>query len=182
MPRASRKGKRQCRSSAQVPNRSLHQARPLTQQLGHYFPTQQQPIASESVSSATMPEPPLPASKIPEGWWEAAFSNQPTPSERRGHKCGEHQMLTVVAYDITDDRRLRKIAKVCEDHGVRVQYSVFECRLDADRFDAFWNDLLGVIDPETDRIVAYKVCSGCAKDIRDAGIQTHYEKFIAYVF
>jgi len=119
---------------------------------------------------------------IPLGWWEDAFSNRPTPSEQRGHACGEHQMLTVVAYDITDQRRLRQIAKICEDYGVRVQYSVFECRLEADKFDKFWNDLLDTIDFSTDRLVAYKVCVACARDIRSAGTQTHQEKVVAYVF
>src|SRR5271157_377796 len=120
--------------------------------------------------------------RIPLGWWEDAFSNRPTPSEQRGHACGEHQMLTVVAYDITDQRRLRQIAKICEDYGVRVQYSVFECRLEADKFDRFWNDLLEIMDSSTDRLVAYKVCVACARDIRSAGTQTHHEKVVAYVF
>jgi CRISPR-associated protein Cas2 len=120
--------------------------------------------------------------RIPLGWWEDAFANKPTPSEQRGHRCGAHQMLTVVAYDITDQRRLQRIAKICEDYGVRVQYSVFECRLEADKFDRFWNDLLGTIDSTTDRLVAYKVCVACARDIRSAGTQTHQEKVVAYVF
>src|SRR5271165_5605913 len=131
------------------------------------------------------PEPsqsPIEKDRIPLGWWEAAFSDRPTPSERRGHPCGEHQMLTVVAYDITDPRRLKRIAEICEDYGVRVQYSVFECRLEADKFDRFWNDLLGTIDSSTDRLVAYKVCVACARDIRSAGTQTHQEKVVAYVF
>jgi CRISPR-associated protein Cas2 len=122
------------------------------------------------------------SNRIPLGWWEDAFSSRPTPSERRGHACGEHQMLTVVAYDITDQRRLRQIAKICEDYGVRVQYSVFECRMEADKFDKFWNDLLDTMDLSTDRLVAYKVCVACARDIRSAGTQTHQEKVIAYVF
>lgn len=91
-------------------------------------------------------------------------------------------MLTIVAYDITEPRRLRQIAKICEDYGVRVQYSVFECRLEAHRFDAFWAELLGAIDAATDRLVAYKVCAACAQEIRDAGIQTHQQKVVAYVF
>src|SRR5271165_4842138 len=122
------------------------------------------------------------SARIPLGWWEDAFEKRPTRSEQRGHPCGEHQMLTVVAYDITDQRRLQRIAKICEDYGVRVQYSVFECRLEADKFDRFWNDLLGTIDSSTDRLVAYKVCVACARDIRSAGTQTHQEKVVAYVF
>jgi CRISPR-associated protein Cas2 len=122
------------------------------------------------------------AGRIPLGWWEEAFSARPTPSEQRGHPCGEHQMLTIVAYDITDQRRLQRIAKICEDYGARVQYSVFECRLDADKFDRFWNDLLAAIDSSSDRLVAYKVCVACARHIRSAGTQTHQEKVVAYVF
>ena len=35
----------------------------------------------------------------------------------------------LVAYDISDPKRLRKVATVCEDFGYRKQYSVFLCRL-----------------------------------------------------
>jgi CRISPR-associated protein Cas2 len=91
-------------------------------------------------------------------------------------------MLTVIAYDITDPRRLKRIANISEDYGVRVQYSVFECRLEADKFDRFWDELVAAIDPTTDRLVAYKVCVACSRDIRSAGTQTHQEKVVAYVF
>jgi CRISPR-associated protein Cas2 len=37
----------------------------------------------------------------------------------------------LVAYDICDSNRLRKVARVCEDFGKRRQYSVFFCRLAA---------------------------------------------------
>jgi CRISPR-associated protein Cas2 len=137
-------------------------------------PIEARPVVSSAATS--------PRSRVPEGWWEEAFRNNPTPSERRGHRCGERQMLTIVAYDITEHKRLAKIAKICEDYGVRVQYSVFECRLEADRFDQFWADLIGSIDSATDRIVAYKVCAACARETRDAGIQSHQEKVVAYVF
>ena len=120
--------------------------------------------------------------RIPLGWWEEAFANRLTPSEQHGHRCGAHQMLIVVAYDITDQHRLPRIAEICEDYGVRVQYSVFECRLEADKFDRFWNDLLATIDSSTDRLVAYRVCVACARQIRSAGTQTHQERVVAYVF
>jgi CRISPR-associated protein Cas2 len=43
-------------------------------------------------------------------------------------------MLVVVSYDVntTDPagrRRLRQIAKTCQNHGQRVQFSVFECEV-----------------------------------------------------
>jgi len=122
------------------------------------------------------------AEAAPEGWWEQAFAHRPSPSEQRGHRCGEKQMLMLVAYDIADRKRLVQVAKLCEDWGVRVQYSIFECRLEAGSFDRFWSELLELIDEEEDRVTAYRVCVSCAREIRDAGVQTHSEKVVAYVF
>ena len=39
-------------------------------------------------------------------------------------------MRIVVSYDISDDKRRRKVAKIMEGYGYRVQYSVFECDLE----------------------------------------------------
>jgi len=118
----------------------------------------------------------------PEGWWHAAFQDEPTPSERIGHKCGDKNMLMIVAYDIADRKRLSKVAKLCEDYGVRVQYSIFECQLQKQQFGYFWGELSELIDPDEDRITAYRVCAKCAGQIRDAGVQEHYAKAVAYVF
>lgn len=122
-----------------------------------------------------------PAELIPDlaaDWFPPLLMNR---SEATGHRCGAHQMLTLVAYDITDSKRLHRAAKVCEDWGVRIQYSVFECRLDARDFDQFWIELTEVIDPTVDRIVGYKICAKCAREIRSLGLQEHNEKVIAYV-
>ena len=123
-------------------------------------------------SSATPP---------PEGWWENAFTLQPSASDLAGHRCGQHQMLTLVAYDIADQKRLHKVAKVCEDWGVRVQYSMFECRLEAAAFDRFWSALRDEIDDTEDRLVSYKICLNCARDIRCAGKMVTSEQVVAYV-
>lgn len=42
---------------------------------------------------------------------------------------GQRRNLQVVAYDIADDRRRRRIAGLLEEEGTRVQFSVFEMRL-----------------------------------------------------
>lgn len=112
-------------------------------------------------------------------WLDDAF---PLAPYKHPHKPpGEKQMLTIVAYDIADDKRLQRVAKICEDYGVRVQYSVFECRLEADRFDEFWLELLSVINPDEDRLVAYRVCAACAQNIETAGTMICSEKVVAYV-
>lgn len=89
-------------------------------------------------------------------------------------------MLILIAYDITDPKRLHKVAKLCEDYGVRVQLSVFECRLEATRFEQFWSGLNAILDTATDRAVAYPVCVRCAGEIRDAGKMVHNETVVAY--
>ena len=71
-------------------------------------------------------------------WWFQAFAQVPYESA----PPGAHEMLTLLAYDITDHKRLARVARVCEDYGVRVQYSVFECRLDEDEFADFLLKLL----------------------------------------
>lgn len=92
-------------------------------------------------------------------------------------------MLMIVAYDIRSPRRLQRVAKHCEDYGARVQYSVFEVRLNADCFDRFWEEIQEQIDPEEDRLVAYRVCNECSRKIRAVGtMELSEEKPIAHVF
>lgn len=91
-------------------------------------------------------------------------------------------MLTLVAYDISDHKRLIKIGKHCADYGLRIQYSIFECKLQPEMFERFWKELNAMIDPETDRLVAYKICVKCAEEVRSAGRQEHQERVVAYVF
>lgn len=44
-------------------------------------------------------------------------------------------LFYVVAYDIPDDKRRKKVADLLEGYGKRVQYSVFECLLTSAKYD-----------------------------------------------
>ena len=90
-------------------------------------------------------------------------------------------MLTLVAYDIADPKRLSRVAKICEDYGVRVQYSVFECRLEEAEFEDYWLKLLCEIDEDEDRVVAYKIDARCAKETLAAGTMVCSEKAVCYL-
>jgi CRISPR-associated protein Cas2 len=90
-------------------------------------------------------------------------------------------MLSLVAYDICDPKRLHRVARVCEDWGVRVQYSLFECRLEESQFARFWEQLLAEIDPAEDRVVAYKIDARCARETLTAGTMTCSEKVVCYL-
>lgn len=114
---------------------------------------------------------------MPEGWWFEAFPSVPYEKSPPGNK----EMLSLVAYDITKPRRLARVARVCEEFGVRVQYSVFECRLEESEFEEFWLRLLEEIDEDEDRLVAYKIDARCAKETLTAGVMVCSEKVVCYL-
>lgn len=69
-------------------------------------------------------------------------------------------MLVLIVYDIaTSDRagakRLRLIARACEDYGQRVQKSVFECRLGPSQWALLKPRLLETMDPASDSVRFY---------------------------
>lgn len=71
-------------------------------------------------------------------------------------------MLILVCYDVSTEtregrRRLRRVAKVCESTGQRVQKSVFECQLDLARFEALERELLAEIDLTSDCLRLYRI-------------------------
>lgn len=71
-------------------------------------------------------------------------------------------MELLVAYDISTESlageiRLRKIAKVCEAYGQRVQKSVFECLVNEVQFELLKQDVLRVIDPHKDSVRIYRL-------------------------
>jgi CRISPR-associated protein Cas2 len=110
-------------------------------------------------------------------WWYDAFPQVPYEKS----PPGEDEMLTLVAYDIAEPKRLGRVARLCEDFGVRVQYSVFECRLEESTFADFWLGLLELIDEEEDRVVAYKIDARCAKETMTAGTMVCSEKAVCYL-
>lgn len=68
----------------------------------------------------------------------------------------------LVTYDIDQTerllgtRRLRKVAKICEKYGERVQFSVFECRLSPAKLVRMVGEIEDVIDHGTDSVIIYQ--------------------------
>lgn len=110
-------------------------------------------------------------------WWYHAFPVVPYEKSVPGEK----EMLSLVAYDICDSKRLSRVAKICEDYGVRVQYSIFECHLEEKEFQNFWLRLIDEIDEKEDRLVAYKIDAKCAKETLTAGAMICTEKVVCYL-
>ena len=77
-------------------------------------------------------------------------------------------MLILVCYDVNTEtkagrKRLRRVAKVCEGTGQRVQKSVFECQVDLKQFEELERRLLAEVDLKTDNLRLYRLpaTSGC---------------------
>ncbi len=85
-------------------------------------------------------------------------------------------MFLVVSYDIVDDRRRLRLAKVLVNYGHRVQKSVFECDLDDGRFLALKKAVDRLIDHEEDSVRYYSVCRRCRQNIEVSGWGTVREE------
>ncbi|MGV8803829.1 MAG: CRISPR-associated endonuclease Cas2 [Polaromonas sp.] len=84
-------------------------------------------------------------------------------------------MLILVCYDVSTEtkdgrRRLRRVAKVCESTGQRVQKSVFECQLDISKFEALERRLLAEIDPEQDCLRLYRIPETRGFEVLEHGV------------
>jgi len=79
-------------------------------------------------------------------------------------------MFVVVAYDIVDDRKRLRVAKLMKSYGVRVQKSVFECILDDRRYLKMKEQVEKLIDWEDDGVRYYILCAGCVKNIDTSGV------------
>ena len=90
-------------------------------------------------------------------------------------------MLHLVAYDISDSKRLRRISRICLDYGIRVEYSVFECDLPAHRFKAMWQELNAAIVPDEDALLAYILCETCVARTLVAGTAARSQKPDLYI-
>lgn len=83
-------------------------------------------------------------------------------------------MLAIVCYDVnTEDRagrrRLRRVAKVCESTGQRVQKSVFECQVNLAQMEDLERRLLAEIDLDTDCLRLYRLADGKGCEVREHG-------------
>lgn len=69
-------------------------------------------------------------------------------------------MLVLITYDVNTQspegkKRLRKVAKECQNYGQRVQNSVFECVMDAGTNVLVKKKLVDIIDQEKDSLRFY---------------------------
>ncbi|WFS63350.1 CRISPR-associated endonuclease Cas2 [Pseudodesulfovibrio thermohalotolerans] len=89
-------------------------------------------------------------------------------------------MLVLVSYDVSFEesggkRRLRKIAKICENYGQRVQYSVFECVVDPAQWAHLRHNLLEAFDEDRDSLRFYFLGKNWQRRVEQHGAGVAYD-------
>ena len=85
-------------------------------------------------------------------------------------------MLVLITYDVNTEtasgkRRLRKVAKQCENYGRRVQNSVFECILDQAQSVMLKQILSDIIDENVDSLRFYYLGNKYQTKVEHIGIE-----------
>lgn len=83
-------------------------------------------------------------------------------------------VLVIVCYDVNTEtaagrRRLRRVAKVCEGAGQRVQKSVFEFQINLMQFEELERRLLAEIELAQDNLRLYRLPNSRGAEIREYG-------------
>ena len=76
----------------------------------------------------------------------------------------------IVTYDIRHPKRLRRVAKACEDFGCRRQLSVFLYRISAVDLVRLKARLEEIIDLKEDQMIFIRLCAMCAAEIEALGV------------
>jgi len=63
--------------------------------------------------------------------------------------------LYVISYDIADDKRWRRVFRIMKGHGDWLQYSVFQCRLNRQRFIQIQAELSETIHHHEDHVLFF---------------------------
>ena len=90
-------------------------------------------------------------------------------------------MMVLISYDVatTDNsgkRRLRRVAKVCKNHGQRVQYSVFECIVDPAQWTMVKKRLEDAIDPSEDSLRFYFLGANWQRRVEHVGAKASFDQ------
>ncbi|MEI6443771.1 MAG: CRISPR-associated endonuclease Cas2 [Nostocales cyanobacterium ELA583] len=78
--------------------------------------------------------------------------------------------LYIIAYDIPSDKRRKKVADLLEGYGQRVQYSVFECQLNTEKYDDLRRRLRKVLKLEEDNIRFYPLSRHTLSQVETWGV------------
>ena len=85
-------------------------------------------------------------------------------------------MLVLITYDVSTvssagQKRLRRVSKICQNYGQRVQNSVFECVVDATQLTSLKIELLNIIDQDQDSLRIYQLGNNYKNKVEHLGVK-----------
>lgn len=88
--------------------------------------------------------------------------------------------MVIISYDVATasdggKKRLRKVAKACQNHAQRVQNSVFEADLDYSTFLKLKAELLKLIDEDEDSLRFYYLGNNWKHKVEHVGAKKSYD-------
>ena len=87
------------------------------------------------------------------------------------------KQFIVVAYDIANNRRRRRVMKLLEEHGVRINLSVFECMMTDTQYDKLRDNIWQVIKHKEDTVAYYPICVDCyTKIVYQPALRRKFDK------
>jgi CRISPR-associated protein Cas2 len=89
-------------------------------------------------------------------------------------------MMVLVTYDVSTEspagkRRLRQVARLCQNFGQRVQFSVFECVLDPAQWARLRSALIAKIEPAEDSLRFYLMGANWRPHVEHVGAKPSYD-------
>ena len=77
--------------------------------------------------------------------------------------------FVVIVYDISIDKRRRKLHNLLLNYGSPVQYSVFECIVDEETEDQMMKVIHKTVKLKADHVRFYYLCDRCVSNVRVIG-------------
>jgi CRISPR-associated protein Cas2 len=89
-------------------------------------------------------------------------------------------MMVLITYDVETitsggKKRLRRVAKECQNYGQRVQNSVFECVVTESQFVLLRNEIASIIDMEKDTVRFYFLGNNWNNRVEFFGRKTSFD-------
>nr|WP_206699223.1 CRISPR-associated endonuclease Cas2 [Brevibacillus agri] len=84
--------------------------------------------------------------------------------------------MVLITYDVSTvssagQKRLRRVSKICQNYGQRVQNSVFECIVDSTQLTSLKLELLSIIDLDQDSLRIYQLGNHYKNKVEHLGVK-----------
>ncbi|MBZ0181533.1 MAG: CRISPR-associated endonuclease Cas2 [Melioribacteraceae bacterium] len=89
-------------------------------------------------------------------------------------------MKYIIAYDIQNDKKRRKVSKILEENGVRLQFSVFECKLNKKELKELKTKIDNIINSRSDSVLIFNLCENCESKSLNLGA-SYIERIVSII-